>query len=85
VGGGTGVTQSSPEDHFKVIYYKALDTVIGCISDRFKQEKILLVEVPWQLHRVLLETSFSANISFYTSGMVFLSPTFFASQSQILV
>ena len=38
VGVGTGVTPSSPEDHFKVIYYVALDTVIGCISDRFKQE-----------------------------------------------
>lgn len=38
VGDGTAVTPSSPEDHFKVIYYEALDTVIGCISDRFKQE-----------------------------------------------
>ena len=38
VGVGTGVTPSSPEDHFKAIYYEALDTVIGCIGDRFKQE-----------------------------------------------
>ena len=38
VGVGTGVTPSSPEDHFKAIYYEALNTVIGCISDRFKQE-----------------------------------------------
>ena len=38
VGIGTGVTPSSPEDQFKVIYYEALDTVIGCISDRFIQE-----------------------------------------------
>ena len=29
---------SSPEDHYKAIYYETLDTVIGCISDRFKQE-----------------------------------------------
>jgi len=38
VGDGTGVIPSSPEDHFNVIYYEALDTVIGCTSDRFKQE-----------------------------------------------
>jgi len=38
VGNGTGVTSSSPKDHFKVIYYEALGTVIACISDRFKQE-----------------------------------------------
>ena len=35
---GTGVTPYSTEDHFRANYYKALDTVIGCISDRFKQE-----------------------------------------------
>ena len=38
MGNGTGVTSSSPKDHFKVIYYEALGTVIACISDRFKQE-----------------------------------------------
>lgn len=38
VGVGTGVAPSSPEDHYKVIYYEILDTVTGCISDRFKQE-----------------------------------------------
>ena len=36
MGVDTGV---SPEDHFKAIYYEALDTVIGCIGDGFKQEE----------------------------------------------
>ena len=38
VGDGTGITPSSPEYHYKAIYYETLDTVIGCISDKFKQE-----------------------------------------------
>ena len=38
VGVGTGVTPYSTEDHLRANYYEALDTVIGCISDRFKQK-----------------------------------------------
>ena len=38
VGFDTGVTPYSTEDHFRANYYEALDTVISCISDRFKYE-----------------------------------------------
>ena len=38
MGFDTGVTPYTTEDHFRANYYEALDTVIGCISDRFKHE-----------------------------------------------
>ena len=38
VGSSSGVSPLSPEDHYRTIYYETLDTVIGCIGDRFKQE-----------------------------------------------
>lgn len=34
----SGVTPCSPQDHYRVTYFEAIDTVIGCISDRFQQE-----------------------------------------------
>ena len=38
VGDSSGVTPSSPQDHYRVTYFEAIDTVVGCISDRFEQE-----------------------------------------------
>jgi len=38
VGTGTADHAPSPKDHYRAIYYEGLDTTIGCISDRFKQE-----------------------------------------------
>ena len=38
VGSGKGVSPSSPESHFKVIYLEALDTVVSCIKSRFDQK-----------------------------------------------
>ena len=38
---GTGTadhTPSSPKDHYRAIYFEGLDTAIGCIANRFKQE-----------------------------------------------
>ena len=37
MGSSSGVSPLSPEDHYRTIYYEALDIVIGCIGDRFKQ------------------------------------------------
>ena len=37
VGSSSGVYPLSPEDHYRTIHYETLDTVIGCIGDRFKQ------------------------------------------------
>lgn len=34
----TGVTTDQPEDHYRMLYFEALDTVTGCISERFDQE-----------------------------------------------
>ena len=38
VGSGEGVTPSSAENHYKVIYFEAIDTVIACIRGRFHQK-----------------------------------------------
>ena len=38
VGSSSGVSPLSPGDHYRTIYCETLDTVIGCIGDRFKQE-----------------------------------------------
>ena len=37
---GTGVIPFLPERLFKAYYYETLDTVIGCISDRFNRKVI---------------------------------------------
>ena len=29
---------TTPEQHYKVIYFEALDTIVGCIKNRFEQE-----------------------------------------------
>ena len=34
----SGVIPSSPQNHYQVTYFEAIDTLIGCISDRFEQE-----------------------------------------------
>ena len=38
VGSSEGVTPSSAEYHYKVIYLEAIDTIIACIRSRFHQE-----------------------------------------------
>lgn len=38
VGSSEGVSPSSPENHYKMIYFEALDTVIACVKNRFNQE-----------------------------------------------
>ena len=38
VGSSSGVSALSPESHYRTIYYETIDTVIACISGRFKQE-----------------------------------------------
>ena len=38
VGSSSGVSPSSPENHYRTIYYEFIDTIIACIGDRFKQE-----------------------------------------------
>lgn len=31
---------TTPEQHYKVIYFEALDTIVGCIKNRFEQRRI---------------------------------------------
>ena len=38
VGVGDGAAPSSPEDHYRSIYFETIDSVITCIQSRFKQE-----------------------------------------------
>ena len=28
----------NPKDHYRAVYFEAIDTVVGCIQDRFEQE-----------------------------------------------
>ncbi len=38
VGTSAGSSPTSPEDHYRAIYFEDVDTVSTCIGDRFKQE-----------------------------------------------
>ena len=38
VGVGDGMLPPSPEDHYRSIYFEAINTVTACIKNRFKQE-----------------------------------------------
>ena len=38
VGTSSGISPTTLEDHYKVIYYETIDTVISCIRNRFEQE-----------------------------------------------
>ncbi len=38
VGTSAGSSPTSPEDHYRAIYFEAVHTVSTCIGDRFKQE-----------------------------------------------
>ena len=37
-GSSSGTSATQPEDHYRVLYFEALDTVTGSITERFDQE-----------------------------------------------
>ena len=40
----TGSSPGTPQEHYRAIYFEALDTVIACIKERFEQESYSKLE-----------------------------------------
>lgn len=59
VGSSEGVSPPSAENHYKVIYFEALDTVITCIRSRFHQEGF---QMYFKLEQLLINSDIDSRV-----------------------